>query len=74
MPCKSVERIKVKSKRLKSFKLIVLDYKINDWKTNEDGVEEREESYLFPLNIPISRAKETECYVILKLTKNIPGR
>lgn len=53
---------------------IILDYKITDWKTNEDGIEEREESYLFPLNNPISRAKETECYVTIKLTKNITGR
>lgn len=51
-----------------------LDYKISDWKENEEGILERVESYLFPLNNPIVRAKETECYVTLKLSKNIPGR
>lgn len=52
----------------------LLDYKITDWKVNESGIEERQESYLFPLNNPIARAKETECYVTIKLTKKIPGK
>ena len=38
------------------------------------GINERLESYMFPLNNPLVRAKETECYVTLRLTKNITGR
>ena len=53
---------------------IFLDYKITDWKADSSGIDERLESYLFPLNNPLVRAKETDCYVTLKLTKKIPGR
>lgn len=41
---------------------------------NEEGIEERDEFYMFPLNNPLSRAKETECYVNIKLSKKIPGK
>lgn len=51
-----------------------LDYKITDWTTNAEGLQERKESYMFPLNNPLVRMKETECYVTIKLSKNEPGR
>ena len=63
-------RSKPQNMHFQSISLFDLDYKITDWKANEEGIDERHESYLFPLNNPISRAKETECYVTVKLTKN----
>ena len=47
-------------------------YKITGWKVNDDGVEERSESYLFPINNPLVRIKETACCVTIKLSKRIP--
>jgi len=73
-PFKSKERIEVITFRLIFRSLRFLDYKITDWKENAEGVLERVESYLFPLNNPLVRAKETECYVTIKLSKNVPGR
>lgn len=69
-------RRKNRSKALKIFFDIFtcLEYKISDWKVNDEGTEEREEFYMFPLNNPLSRAKETECFVTIKLSKKIPGK
>lgn len=50
-------------------------HKISEWKEDpESGLEVRDEFYMFPLNNPLSRAKETECYVTIRLTKKIPGK
>lgn len=37
-------------------------------------MEERHESYLFPINNPLVRIKETECYVTMRLSKSVPGK
>jgi hypothetical protein len=53
---------------------INVDFRIGDWKQNKHGNKERAETYLFPINNPLVRIKETECIVTLRLTKSIPGR
>lgn len=81
--CPVQRAIQIKRKNKSIFRILlfkfkfkfILDYKISDWRTREaDGIEERQEFYMFPLNNPLSRAKETECYVTISLIKNIPGR
>lgn len=78
--CPVQHAIQVRRKNRSNFHTIkkqfftFLDYKISDWKVGESGIEEREESYLFPLNNPLVRAKETECFVTIKLTKKIHGK